>query len=450
MFVLSTAHLGSKAELGAGVKFTPPQSIHGAMGGGQSIEVGGFRIFKVNPGSPAAEAGLEVFFDFIVEIDGVHMDADQATFASAIQEAENQRTKLVVHNIRTHTARDVYVTPRRWGGAGLLGAVVRYDTLESAEGQGMRVLSVFPNSPAEAAGLVPNKDFLLGTTEVMFRDMDELTEVVNLYMGTELKIYVYNIEAESIREVVIVPSTQWGGDGAIGADIRTGLLHRIPAPRRALNIQPQDLGSAAAEARQTETGAGNRAQTLPLPKDIQAGSLERPPAGQVDLQQVQPLLAQVQSQLQQLQDLQLREPLRGSVSLAICHCLTLRSQGHLTDVQQEHFRQLALLGAKGWFQRAVGSAAREPPCRSPVFELPAAAKAIPWVDGRCYADLLRLQRGKPCQAAAALPSSPLDMLAPGIIYETAALGLELLLIACSQLPISVTCRKQLLRFRNLS
>ncbi|CAE7535505.1 GORASP2 [Symbiodinium sp. KB8] len=384
-----------------------------------SIEVGGFRIFKVNPGSPAAEAGLEVFFDFIVEIDGVHMDADQATFASAIQEAENQRTKLVVHNIRAHTARDVYVTPRRWGGAGLLGAVVRYDTLESAEGQGMRVLSVFPNSPAEAAGLVPNKDFLLGTTEVMFRDMDELTEVVNLYMGTELKIYVYNIEAENIREVVIVPSTQWGGDGAIGADIRTGLLHRIPAPRRALNIQPQ----AAAEARQTETG-GNRAQTLPLPQDIQAGSMERP-ANQVDLQQVQPLLAQVQGQLQQLQDLQL-------------------SQGHLTDVQQEHFRQLVRMQqllqshiaqqaqqmdtstaavqalATGEVQHQdqveahvvaeTGSEASTVPNghgiqdapvrsgreRSPVFQLPAAAKA-----------------------AAALPSSPLDMLAPGIIYETA-------------------------------
>ncbi|CAE7262069.1 Gorasp2 [Symbiodinium sp. CCMP2456] len=348
------------------------------------------------------------------------MDADQATFASAIQEAENQRTKLVVHNIRTHTARDVYVTPRRWGGAGLLGAVVRYDTLESAEGQGMRVLSVFPNSPAEAAGLVPNKDFLLGTTEVMFRDMDELTEVVNLYMGTELKIYVYNIEAENIREVVIVPSTQWGGDGAIGADIRTGLLHRIPAPRRALNIQPQ----AAAEARQTETG-GNRAQTLPLPHDIQAGSMERPPANPVDLQQVQPLLAQVQSQLQQLQDLQL-------------------SQGHLTDVQQEHFRQLvrmqqllqshiaqqaqqmdtstpavqALSADEVQHQDQVeanvvaenGSEASTVPNghgiqdtpvrrgreRSPVFQLPAAAKA-----------------------AAALPPSPLDMLAPGIIYETA-------------------------------
>ena len=42
-----------------------------------------------------------------------------------------------------------------------------------------------------SAGSAPLlEDFLLGTTEVMFRDMDELAEVVNLYMGKELKVYV--------------------------------------------------------------------------------------------------------------------------------------------------------------------------------------------------------------------------------------------------------------------
>jgi len=160
------------------------------MGASQSLaeEVGGFRIFKVNPGSPAAESGLEVFFDFITEINGSPMDSDQYTFAKSIQEAENQRTKLVVYNIRTHTSRDVYITPRRWGGAGLLGAIVRFDSLESAENQGMRVLSVFPNSPASDAGLIANKDFLLGTTEVMFRDMDELTEVLKPSLGGAAKI----------------------------------------------------------------------------------------------------------------------------------------------------------------------------------------------------------------------------------------------------------------------
>eukprot|EP00913_Durusdinium_trenchii_P027566 g25856.t1 len=187
------------------------------MGASQSTEIGGFRIFKVNEGSPASEAGLEVFFDFIVEINGLQMDADQS------------HSGYGGGTDRSFRAREVYVTPRRWGGAGLLGAVVRYDSLESAEGQGMRVLSIFPNSPAAMAGLVPNKDFLLGTTEVMFRDMDrasdvgrpmswqdELAEVVNLYMGKELKVYVYNLDSESVREVIIVPRTDWGGPGLRG------------------------------------------------------------------------------------------------------------------------------------------------------------------------------------------------------------------------------------------
>lgn len=213
----------------------------GAMGGGQSSDtnVGGFRVFKVTMGSPAFEAGLEVFFDFIVEINGCPMDSNQQTFYTKIQEAENVRTKMIVHNIRTRTSRDVFITPRKWGGVGLLGAVVRYDALDNADSQGMRVLDVFPNSPAEMAGLLPLKDYLLGTADVMFRDLDELGEIISLCLGKAVKVHVYNSDTESIREVALVPRTDWGGEGCIGADIRAGLLHRIPAPRRFYNFSEQ-------------------------------------------------------------------------------------------------------------------------------------------------------------------------------------------------------------------
>jgi len=205
------------------------------MGGGQSSpEVGGFRVFKVNDDSPAFEAGLEVFFDFIVEINGGRMDSDQNQFFKTIMASENTRMTLKVFNIRTHAYRDVFITPRKWGGAGLLGSVVRYDSLDNVDNQGFRVLEVFEKSPASQAGLVPWKDFLLGTTEVMFRDMDELAEIVNIRRGQRIQVYVYNSESESIREVGIMPNSNWGGAGLIGADIRTGLLHRIPAPRRKL------------------------------------------------------------------------------------------------------------------------------------------------------------------------------------------------------------------------
>lgn len=35
----------------------------------------------------------------------------------------------------------------------------------------------------------------------------------------------------TLREVVLVPNRQWGGEGLLGAGIGTGILHRIPKLR---------------------------------------------------------------------------------------------------------------------------------------------------------------------------------------------------------------------------
>eukprot|EP00746_Dinoflagellata_sp_MGD_P120978 gnl/MRDRNA2_/MRDRNA2_56306_c0_seq1.p1 gnl/MRDRNA2_/MRDRNA2_56306_c0~~gnl/MRDRNA2_/MRDRNA2_56306_c0_seq1.p1 ORF type:complete len:400 (-),score=79.55 gnl/MRDRNA2_/MRDRNA2_56306_c0_seq1:57-1256(-) len=218
------------------------------MGSGGSSELGGFRVFKVNPGSPASEGALEVFFDFVLEVNGQKMTEDQRSFFEKIQACENTATKLLVYNIRSQTVRDVYLTPRQWGGVGLLGATVRFDTIDNSENQGIRVLEVFPNSPAAHAGLMPYKDYMLGTSDVMFRDMDELAELVTANLNKKLQMYIYNADSETIREVFLSPNTTWGGEGIIGCDIGSGMLHRIPAPRRplagALPPGPQPPGVA--------------------------------------------------------------------------------------------------------------------------------------------------------------------------------------------------------------
>lgn len=209
------------------------------MGGGQSAEIGGVRVFKISPGSPAAEAGLEVFFDFILDVNGVRMDPNyQKSFAQKIQESENSIAKMQVFNTRAHTTREVTVMPRKWNGNGLLGATVRFDIVDPTENQGIRVLEVFPNSPAAHAGLVPYQDYLLGTAQCVFHDIDELVEVVGTSINTRLQVYVYNTDSESVREVMLVPNNDWGGEGCIGCDIGTGLLHKIPAPRRPPGATP--------------------------------------------------------------------------------------------------------------------------------------------------------------------------------------------------------------------
>mmetsp|Transcript_6103 Transcript_6103/g.13540 ORF Transcript_6103/g.13540 Transcript_6103/m.13540 type:complete len:446 (-) Transcript_6103:95-1432(-) len=247
------------------------------MGGVESIDdPGGYRVFKVYSGGPVEEAGLEVFFDFIIEVNGHRCDPDQRVFLKTLLEAENKRVKLVVRNIRVNTEREVFITPRRWGGVGLLGAVVRYDSLLNSESQGIRVLEVLPNSPAQQAGLVPYKDYLLGTTEVMFREMDELVELVKLKLGQNVQVYVYSSDSEKIREVTLIPRTGWGGDGCIGADIRTGLLHRIPAPRRRFNLATQAMPVSVPNGGEP-VGFGNRADSMPTAAPVALG-LSPPPA----------------------------------------------------------------------------------------------------------------------------------------------------------------------------
>ncbi|CEM27830.1 unnamed protein product [Vitrella brassicaformis CCMP3155] len=236
------------------------------MGGSQSAP-GGFRIFKVCRHSPAERAGLEVFFDFITEVDGLQMVPDQTVFFNKIMESEGRQIKLAVYNCRCRNVRDVYVIPSKWGGQGLLGATVRYDTFENCENQGVRVLDIFPRSPAAAAGLVPYKDWLLGTSDVMFKDLDELVETVNYYLNKPVAVYVYNSDVETIREVILTPNHNWGGDGSIGCDIGTGLLHRIPPPR-SMPAQPQTP--------QIQQQQQPQQQTYPTPPQMQPPPPQHP------------------------------------------------------------------------------------------------------------------------------------------------------------------------------
>lgn len=248
------------------------------MGGSSSSELGGVRVFKVSPGGPAAEAGLEVYFDFIVEVNGKPMDnSGQQAFAEKIAACENQAAKFTVYNTRAHSKREVSVTPRKWGGTGLLGATVRYDVVDPAENQGIRVLEVFPNSPAAHAGLVPFQDFMLGTAQTVFHDIDELVEVVTTNINERLQVYVYNTDSETVREVILVPNTEWGGEGCIGCDIGTGLLHRIPAPRR-----PPGAPPIASAPGQFTTANGIPPPVYPpgvaAPPAVPGGAVVPPPA----------------------------------------------------------------------------------------------------------------------------------------------------------------------------
>lgn len=163
--------------------------------------------------------------------------------------------QTVVFNIKSQEARLVKLTPEDdWGGAGLLGVTIRLDNYAGAEERLIRVLTVEPKSPAAVAGLVPENDFILGTTHQTLDSSDSLADLLHDNVDQVVELYVYNTDSDLVRTVVLMPTLSWGGEGLLGAEVGTGYLHRLPAAAcktdgasverkvRYVNQQPQTKG----------------------------------------------------------------------------------------------------------------------------------------------------------------------------------------------------------------
>lgn len=139
----------------------------------------------------------------------------------------------VVWNIKCQEQRFVELSPSdNWGGAGLLGVTIRLDNYGGADERLIRVLTVQDNSPASIAGLVPLKDYLLGTTVTAFGSTQALASVLQYHVDQVVEIYAYNSDSDVVRVVALMPTHSWGGKGLLGAEVGTGYLHRLPNSSR--------------------------------------------------------------------------------------------------------------------------------------------------------------------------------------------------------------------------
>jgi len=93
------------------------------------------------------------------------------------------------------------------------------------------ILDVTHNSPAETAGLLPYGDYVIGYSDGTIQGGENaLPILIQDYINRELVLFVYNHEYDVTRQVSLIPTTSWGGEGALGCILGYGALHRIPAP----------------------------------------------------------------------------------------------------------------------------------------------------------------------------------------------------------------------------
>ncbi|KAK6492198.1 Golgi reassembly-stacking protein 1-like [Huso huso] len=86
---------------------------------------------------------------------------------------------------------------------------------------GYHVHGVQEGSPAERAGLEPFFDFVvaMGHTRLN-KENDTLKDLLKANVEKPVKLEVYSIKAMKVRELEVVPSNMWGGQGLLGASVR--------------------------------------------------------------------------------------------------------------------------------------------------------------------------------------------------------------------------------------
>ncbi|XP_036777569.2 Golgi reassembly-stacking protein 1 isoform X2 [Manis pentadactyla] len=188
----------------------------------------GFHLYGVQENSPAQQAGLEPYFDFIITIGHSRLNKENDTLKALLKANVEKPVKLQVFSTKTMKVREVEVVPSNmWGGQGLLGASVRFCSFRRASEHVWRVLDVEPSSPASLAGLHPYTDYVVGSDQIL-QESEDFFSLIESHEGRLLKLMVYSSESDSCREVTVTPNAAWGGEGSLGCGIGYGYLHRIP------------------------------------------------------------------------------------------------------------------------------------------------------------------------------------------------------------------------------
>ena len=112
--------------------------------------------------------------------------------------------------------------------SGSLGLTLQLSPLNSTYNIWHILMIPSPLSPAHIAGLLPHSDYILGSPSGTLRGESAFGELVEDHLNRSLVLWVYNSEFDVLREVELIPRRGWGGEGALGAVLGYGALHRLP------------------------------------------------------------------------------------------------------------------------------------------------------------------------------------------------------------------------------
>lgn len=194
----------------------PPSSGRGSINNvGDGRPKYGYQILHIEPNSPASNVRLIPYFDYIASVNGVIVIQESPNVVAEMAASNiDKPLRFVIFNSKNDSLREITIIPsRKWGGATLLGASIRFSRFDDASFRVWHILEVHESSPAANSGLIPLDDWIIGSPDVCIYSEDDFYNLLIHNVNKSVKMIIYNLRSDSCREIVIVPNFQWGGAG---------------------------------------------------------------------------------------------------------------------------------------------------------------------------------------------------------------------------------------------
>ena len=193
----------------------------------------GYHVLRVKQGSPAANAGLISYFDYILGVGSqeVLTEASQSTvLATSAKASLGSELKLLCYNSLSDSVRVTSITPSsEWGdqNGGILGCSVRFVECSKVKELFWRVERISrEDSPAALAGLKVGEWIVCSLDKVLVEERD-FDYLVAKNPGAKLNFVIYNAESKSCREVAVqVGRNEWN-NGYLGCEVSFGAISTV-------------------------------------------------------------------------------------------------------------------------------------------------------------------------------------------------------------------------------
>jgi len=92
----------------------------------------------------------------------------------------------------------------------MLQIKLRFEEYTEAHTYLLAVKDVYLGGPAHHSGFHPHTDFILGTPELIFKELATFAKFLRVNKSQQIELLVYNVSDETVRHVMLEPNDSWG------------------------------------------------------------------------------------------------------------------------------------------------------------------------------------------------------------------------------------------------